>query len=103
MNDQYKEKLRAVVDPFTELMRSVNDKQSAESVFVILHGIAMAALNRANEIERREWEAERIKFEENLRTLESIERRCEMKKNGYIQGGGEKRKKRNRPKLVLVS
>jgi hypothetical protein len=34
------EKLRAVVEPFTELMSSINDKYAAETIFAILNGIA---------------------------------------------------------------
>ena len=96
------EKLRAVVEPFTELMSSINDKYAAETIFAILNGIAMAALNRSNEIVRQEIEKERIEYEANLKALNLIQWRVEMKSNGCIQGGGKNRKSRKKPKLILI-
>ncbi|MGD9975080.1 MAG: hypothetical protein AB7S77_18625 [Desulfatirhabdiaceae bacterium] len=66
-------------------------------------------MERETEIQREEIKRQRADLEQMkadmdhmLKEVRHTTWRIEMKKQGYIQGGGKKRKNRRKPKLKLL-
>lgn len=98
IDERDSEKLQEYIDPVKALFETIDSEETAQKIWLVFHKLSIAAMSKANEIRRHEFDV----FEKKIEDLKRIHWKNEMKKQGYITGGNKKRKNRKKPKLKLL-